>query len=60
MRPVAVLEPVRENKTPQQIVFEVSSMEALAKETESVINKLEEMPESEFKDLIKKYPDLLK
>ena len=38
VRPVAVLEPVRKYKTPQQIVFEVSSMEALAKETESVIN----------------------
>ena len=35
-------------------------MEALEEELDFVINDIESMPESEYKELIKKYPDLLK
>ena len=35
-------------------------MEALEDELDTVINDLESMPEGEFKELLKKYPDLLK
>ena len=35
-------------------------MEALEEELDFVINDIETMPESEYKELIKKYPDLLK
>ena len=34
-------------------------MEALEKQAEEIINNLEEMPEGDFKELIKKYPDVL-
>ena len=49
-----------ERKSSREIEFEVSAMEALTKETESIIDDLESMPESDFKNLIKKYPELLK
>ena len=47
-------------KSPQTILFETASMEALAEETKVVIDSLEKMPESEFKELIKRYPEILK
>ena len=47
-------------KSSHQVFFEVSAMEALEKATSEVINDLEAMPESKFKDLVAKFPDLLK
>ena len=47
-------------KSPDQIVFEVAAMAALAEETEEVISDLKDMPDSEFKDLLTRYPSLLK
>ena len=49
-----------EEKSPVQILFETASMEALKVETDEIINDLESMPESDFKELIQKYPELLK
>ena len=40
--------------------FETACMSALEEELDTVINDIETMPESQFKDLIKKYPDILK
>ena len=51
--------PVANSKSSHQILFEVASMEALADETDAVISKLKDMPESEYKNLLKKYPGLL-
>ena len=46
--------------TSHAFAFETACMAALEEELDTVINDLETMPESEFKDLIKKYPDILK
>ena len=35
-------------------------MEALADETETIIKDIESMPDDEFKELLKTYPELLK
>ena len=48
------------HESSHQFAFDVASMEALEKELDFVINDIEAMPESEFKQLILKYPDLLK
>ena len=52
--------PTGAHKPPDQLIFEVSSMAALTEETEEIISNLEALPESEFKDLLAKYPELLK
>ena len=47
------------SKGSHSLVFDVASVEALEEELDVVINNLETMPESEYKELVKKYPDLL-
>ena len=43
-----------------QVAFDAACVSALEEELDVVINDLEAMPESEFKELLKKFPDLLK
>ena len=47
-------------KSSRQLAFEVSSVEALGQEEEKVVvNDLESVPEGEFKEMLKRYPELL-
>ena len=51
-RRLAKLEVAPVSRSPDQIVFEVSSMAALAEETEEIISDLKSMPDSEYKTLL--------
>ena len=47
-------------KSSRQLQWEISSMESLGKEDQEkvVVNDLSQMPDGEFKDHLKKYPEL--
>ena len=57
--PVIQQEVKQASKSSHQLAFEVASIEALDKEDIKINNNLDQMPEGDYKNLLRKYPGLL-